>query len=192
VGVRDRLRHLEEHMLPAHWPYEEWPAQDQLEAVLDFLDTHRRFRTVGVCTDREINLLGICTAYEELGGAGEWTAPCSGAIITVTDNGDGTFNASLSANVAAEDLPEGVREYVKSWGPKGQERRDRWLFENRERFKQEREERPERLKREEEERRQRSEESRRRDRELLERNRASVGLPPLTPEESNCHRRSLP
>jgi hypothetical protein len=41
----------------------------------------------------------------------------------------------------------------------------------------------ERLRRQEEEHKRRSAESKQRDRELLERNRASVGLPPLTPEE---------
>ena len=84
---------------------------------------------------------------------------------------------------AVEDLPEEVRKHVKRMAPKRQPERERWLYANWQERKQEREERPERLKRQEEERRARAAESKRRDRELLERNRASVGLPPLTPEQ---------
>ena len=64
--------------------------------------------------------------------------------------------------------------------PKRQEERERWLFENREvPFEPWRE----RVRRAEEEQRASAQRSRQRDRALLERNRASVGLPPLTPEQ---------
>lgn len=84
---------------------------------------------------------------------------------------------------AVEDLPEEVRGHVKRMDPKRQPEREAWLYATWRERKQEREERPERLKRQEEERRARHAESKRRDRELLERNRASVGLPPLTQEQ---------
>ena len=81
---------------------------------------------------------------------------------------------------AAEELPEGWRGRVRRMDPVYQEERERWLFEHRivpfEPWR-------ERVRRRHEEQRAFAERSRQRDRELLERNRASVGLPPLTPEQ---------
>ena len=81
---------------------------------------------------------------------------------------------------AAGGLPEGWRGHVRRMDPRHQEERERWLFENRvvpfEPWR-------ERVRRRLEEQSAFAERSRQRDRELLERNRASVGLPPLTPEQ---------
>ncbi|MGH3147400.1 MAG: hypothetical protein ACRDTR_16510, partial [Rubrobacter sp.] len=71
---------------------------------------------------------------------------------------------------------EDAREYVERMDPHHQEERDRWLFEKRHDFEPWREG----VRRGEEEQRAYAEKSRQRDRELLESNRASVGLPPLT------------
>ena len=81
---------------------------------------------------------------------------------------------------AAEELPEGRRDRARRMDPAYQEKRERWLFENRvvpfEPWR-------ERVRRRHEEQRAFAERSRQGDRELLERNRASVGLPPLTPAQ---------
>jgi hypothetical protein len=82
-SIGARLERLEEYAqqrqdLPAHWPADEWPVEDQVEDVLDYLNFHRTFGTVALCTDREINLLGIVAAHEQLGGAGDWPAPKAG------------------------------------------------------------------------------------------------------------------
>ncbi len=131
-SIRRRVSRLEEAAhagtLPAHWNPDEWPTNDQLAEVVDYVDFHRRFGTVAVCTSRQVNLLGIATAHEQLGGAGEWVAP-SGVVITLTENEDDTFGAELSANVAIEDLPDDVREHVKRMAPERQAERDRWLYE---------------------------------------------------------------
>ena len=64
--------------------------------------------------------------------------------------------------------------------PAGQPKRDAWLSENRgvpfEPWR-------ERVRRAEDQQRRYAEECRQRDRELLERNRAACGLPPLAPEQ---------
>jgi hypothetical protein len=146
-SLKRKLEDLEEQLhtevIPAHWSYEEWPADEQLEDILDKVNFFRR--TSGgtyAATDREINLLGIAAAYEELQGSGEWIAPYSGTAITLSDNGDETFDISLSSNVALEDLPEHTRSHVERLALEKQERRERWLYEDRRRSERERELRP--------------------------------------------------
>lgn len=186
-SLNSRLRRLEARETNPLAEFADWDPTDQLEAAADYVNFHRRFGSVAVCTDREITLLGIIAAYNELGGTvGEWVALESGTVITLMDAGpEGLFNVSFSGNILVEDLPEHTRPYVERMSPGMQERRERWLFEHREEHRLEREERPERLKREEAERRRRSEESRKRDRELIERNRAACGLPPLDTEDKH-------
>ncbi len=124
-----RLGRLEEHASRQDLP--DWPIEDQIEDVQGYLDFHRRFKTIAVCTDREINLLGLGAAYKELEGKpGAWLAP-SGAVVYLEDNGDGTFGVDLSSNLTVEDLPEGMREYVERMDPKSQPARERYLYEYR-------------------------------------------------------------
>ena len=80
---------------------------------------------------------------------------------------------------AVDGLPEGWRGHVRRIAPARQEERDRREYENRRDFEPWRE----RVRRRAEEQRAFAERSRQRDHELLERNRASVGLPPLSPEQ---------
>jgi hypothetical protein len=166
--------------------FEDWSLDDQLEDVADKLDLYIRFHSRDTiryqATDRELHLLGLLCAANELGAeGGEYTFPTGltvGLARVPQREGDG-FLIDAPRHIRADDLPEWTREHVERIDPKDQDRRDRWLYEMRHYFKRDREERPKR----EEERRRRSRESKQSDRELLERNRASVGLPPLTPEQ---------
>lgn len=87
----------------------------------------------------------------------------------------------VTGDVRVEDLPEGVREHFERMDPDEQPARERWLHANWSAAK----ERREHWRRyfSDEQVRARREESKRRDRELLERNRAACGLPPLTPDQ---------
>ncbi len=134
VGLDRRLERLEEQArddLPVLWNPPEWPLDEQLKDVRAYLDFHRRFKTTAVCTDREINLLGLAAAYKELEGKpGSWVAP-SGAVVYLEDNEDGTFGVDISSNLVVEDLLEGTREHVERMDPTRQAERDRWLYERR-------------------------------------------------------------
>ncbi len=126
----ERLEGQASEELSALWSPYQWSPDEQLEDVQGYLDFHRRFKTTAVCTDREINLLGLAAAYKELEGeAGEWRAP-SGAVVSLEDNGDGTFGVHLSSNLTVEDLPEGMREHVERMDSACLAERDRWLYEH--------------------------------------------------------------
>lgn len=178
-----RLEALEALYRPAGWSAPSWPLDDQLEDAADYLALHRRFGSVAVCTDREVNLIGVLAALSEVRGGGEWTGSHSGEVVAFVEYGDETFSFEISGDLAVEDLPDHLRDHVSRMDPSLQPERERERFEEWEERRRERAERPERLAREEAERRARTEESRQRGRELLERNRASVGLPPLTPQQ---------
>ncbi len=124
--------------VPGSWG--PWPAEDQLEAIVDYLDFHMTFGTVAMCTDRELDL--ISAAFPE-------------------------------------GVPERVREHVERIDPARQGERDRREHGRRHDFQPWRES----VRLAEEEHRAYAVRSRQRGRELLERNRASVGLPPLAPEQ---------
>ncbi len=83
-SIKRRVERLETHAgeeLPVLWSPHQWTLDEQLEDVQGYLDFHQRFKTIAVCTDREINLLGLAAAYRELEGeAGEWEAPYGGVI----------------------------------------------------------------------------------------------------------------
>jgi len=131
-----------------------WPLEDQLAQVADTLDLYIHFHS------------GDDIQY-----------PATDRELHLL----GLLCVEKGLNEDAAQLPEWVWEHVKRMEPKDQAERDRWLCANRERpFVSWRE----RVRRHEEAQKRRAEESRRRDRELLERNRAAVGLPPL--EEGNC------
>jgi hypothetical protein len=135
-----------------------WPLDDQLAQVADMLDFfisfHSRDTIRYQATDRELHLLGLLCAANG-SEAGDSSARSPGG------------------------LPEWTREHFERMDPKEQPHRDRRLFEMRSGFEPWRE----KVRRAEEEQQRRSAESKRCSRELLERNRVSVGLPPLTPEQ---------
>jgi hypothetical protein len=177
-----RLRRLEQEVVPPILPtWPDWPLEDQFEAVLRALRVHRVGGTVQLATDHEIHLMGLlCALWKLPEGDGKHRFP-SGAVVSWSDNGDGTKTVEASGYVRVEDLPEGVREYWARLDPKEQPGRDERLYREWPAAKERRE--YWRHYYSDEQVRARSEEVRRRDRELLERNRASVGLAPLSPEQ---------
>ncbi len=185
-GIRKRLALLEEHHAPALLlgDFPDWPVEEQLAAVADQWDFFRSFHADGRVrysgTDREIHLLGLLCAAHALGEDGGEHAFPSGLVVTIAPEGGGAFGAHAPRPVRLEDLPEWASKHFERMSPDKQAERERWLFENRvvpfESWR-------EGARRHEERVRARREESRRRNRELLERNRAACGLPPLTPEQ---------
>ncbi|MDP8951831.1 MAG: hypothetical protein M3N18_06290 [Actinomycetota bacterium] len=180
MSLRRRLGRLEELLPePTRWP--EWDFEDQIDSVLHGLRIHRAGGTAGQFTDREITILGILHANRQLEGEpGEWELS-SGALVSVEHNGDGTASVDVEGRIAVEDLPDDMRGYVERMHPDKQETHERKLYEGHEQAKERRDYwwhfySPDQA-------RLRENERRRRDRELLERNRASVGAPPLTPDE---------
>jgi hypothetical protein len=183
-GLGGRLGALEGRLAPtAPADLPDWPLDDQLAAVADTLDFYAHFHSNEPlrysATDRELHLLGLLCAARELGeDGGEHRFP-SGLAVRLIRDGD-SFLVDAPRRIRAEDLPGWAREHFGRMDPARQEERERWLLEHRvvpfEPWR-------ERVRRHEERVRARQEESRQGDRELLERNRASVGLPPLTPEQ---------
>ena len=180
-GLGRRLGTLEGRLAPAPADLPDWPLDDQLAAVADTLDFYAHFHSNEPlrfsATDPELHLLGLLCAMLELGeGGGEHTFP-SGLAVRLVREGE-RFLADMPRRIRAEDLPGWAREHFERMDPARQDGRERWLFENRvvpfEPWR-------ERVRRHEEHVRAFEEESKQRDRELLERNRASVGLRPLTP-----------
>lgn len=183
--LQRRLEALEKELSPASadGAFEDWPAEDQLEDILDALRVHRCGGTVYPATDRELSILSGLHAYHELeesGGVGELQLP-SGAVVSLKDAGDGLRDLSTSGVVLGSDLPEGVREYVERMEPSKQTDRERFLYEMWESRQVHREWVREHFS--EERICARREETKQRDRELLESNRVAVGLPPLSEEQ---------
>jgi hypothetical protein len=156
-----RLERLEEQMHPAHLSYEDWPLVDQMEDVFCYLRLHVRWDSVAACTDQQLRCLGLVVA--------SWEHP-------------DTSLEDLSP-VGLDDFPDEVREHVSRLDPRTQPERDAWLREEAGYFVRTLEELPARLAEVEAQQRARAEESRRRDCELIARNRALVGLPPLESDE---------
>jgi hypothetical protein len=152
MGLRDKVKRLEEQMSPAHWSYEEWPIEAQIQDVLSYFLLHVRWDSIAACTDQQLYCIGLWLASQE----------------------DPESNLEDLSPVALEDFPEEVVEHVSRLEPRLQAERDVWLREQGGYFVRMLEEVPARLAEIEEQRRRRSEESRRRDRELLKRNRELI------------------
>jgi hypothetical protein len=161
AGLERRLERLEEQMHPAHLSYEDWPLTDQMEDVFCYLRLHARWDSVAACTDQQLYCLGL--------------------IVAAWENPDAKFEDLVPASLS--DFPDEVREHVSRIDPRMQPERDAWLREESGYFVRELEELPARLAEVEAQQRARAEESRRRSRELITRNRALVGLPPLESDE---------
>jgi hypothetical protein len=98
--------------------------------VLDIIEVHRQGRSVYPATDTEINVIGGLVAFNKLPDkAGAYTFP-SGATITFTGpSSRGTYQAYITGRVEVEDLPEGLREYIRRMDPAKQPERERRLYE---------------------------------------------------------------
>ncbi|HEV8045895.1 MAG TPA: hypothetical protein VGP38_11980 [Rubrobacter sp.] len=177
VSLDRRLAKLEEVSRPKE--FSDWPIEDQFEVVLEALRVHRAGGTRQRGTDREIHLMGLlCALWALPDGLGEYSFP-SGTVVAFSDHRNGTSSVEASGLVGVDDLPEGVREYWERMETSEQPERERRSYEGWPAAKERRE--YWRHSFSDEQVRARSEESKRRDRELLERNRAACGLPPLTP-----------
>jgi hypothetical protein len=143
---------------PAGTP--EWPLEEQIRDAVSYLWWHVHFDSVAACTDQQLRCIGLWLAREEHPDA---------------------LLADLSP-VGLADFPPEVREHVSRLEPRMQPERDAWLRKKAGHFVREVEEMPARLAAVEEAQRRQAEESRRRDLELLHRNRARCGLPPLETE----------
>lgn len=126
--MQRRLNKLEELATPygtsplAAFP--DWPFDDQAEDMLNALLLHRCAGSVQLCTDREINVLGILHAFFRLPDDEEEHRMASGAVVSLTRNGP-QFDISLSNNVSIEDLPKSVQRYIKRIDPDEQPARER-------------------------------------------------------------------
>jgi hypothetical protein len=160
-GLGRKLDKLEERMYPAHVSYEEWPLIDQIEDAYCYLKLHARWGSRAACTDQQLRCLGLLVAG--------WENP----------------NTPLEdlTPVSLDDFPEEVREHVKRLDADMQPERDAWLRQEAGHYVRDLEELPARIAEVEEQQRARAEESRIRTRELIARNRALVGLPPLESDE---------
>ena|SRR5215216_6835607 len=161
AGIERRLERLEEQMHPAHLSFEDWPLVDQIEDAFCYLRLHARWGSRAACTDQQLYCLGL--------------------IVAAWENPDAKLEDLVPASLS--DFPDEVREHVSRIDPRMQSERDAWLRKEAGYFVRELEELPARLAEVEAQQRARAEESRRRDRELIARNRALVGLPPLKGEE---------
>jgi hypothetical protein len=159
--LEKRIERLEEERLSAYRQHEDWPLVDQIEDAFCYVKLHARWGSRAACTDRQLLCLGLLAA--------SWESP-------------DTLLEDLTP-VALEDLPDELRRHVSRLDADMQPKRDAWLRSEAGHYVRELEEMPARLAEAEARQRARAEESRRRDRELMERNRALVGLPPLGSEE---------
>src|SRR5215210_1722173 len=138
--MQRRLNKLEELATPYETSplvaFPDWPLDDQAEDMMEALLLHRCPGSVQLCTDREINVLGILHAFYRLpGGEGKYQM-ASAAVVSLTEAGEGIFDISLSGDVSVEDLPEGVQRYIERIDPGQQPVRERWLYEQRDRPRQ--------------------------------------------------------
>lgn len=133
-GMQRRIDRLEElagsYETSPLAAFPDWPLDDQAEDMMEALLLHRCAGSVQLCTDREINVLGILHAFYRLpDGEGDHQMT-SGAVVSLTRNGP-QFDISLSGDVSAEDLPEDVQKCIERMDPDEQAARERWLYEHR-------------------------------------------------------------
>jgi hypothetical protein len=130
-SLHRKLKALEEITSPQGFPG--WPVEEQVKDAVYMLKFYRRFHAADpiryAATNRELTMLAIAHANEELQGEGEVRLPHSGTVIRYLRDGEDTFSIGVEGVVAVEDLPEGVREYFKRMNPKEQPARDQWLYE---------------------------------------------------------------
>lgn len=130
-GIQGRLEALEARCTPAPGDFPDWPLEDQFDDVVHALRVHQAGGTAQLATDRQIHLMGLLCASDELpNGFGEHRFP-SGTVVVWTDNGGDTLDIGASGYVRVEDLPEGVREHWERMDPDEQPDREQRLYEGR-------------------------------------------------------------
>lgn len=187
-SLENRLERLEREARPQGvTEFPDWPLEDQLEDVAHKFMLRRKAHRPGeapyTATDRETHLLGLLIASGELGEeGGEYVFP-SGLVVALASGEDGSAGLRADAErfVVVEDLPEWARDYWVRLDPEKQPAHDRLLHDGWPAAKKHREWVA--YAGSEEQICKRRKEWRQKERDFLERNRASVGVPPLTPEE---------
>ncbi len=103
-SVRRRVEALERISAPQEFPG--WPVPEQVEEAVDKLFFYQKHHADGrvryAATDREITMLGIAHAWEELQGDGEIRLPHSGTAIRYLQDGEDTFSMSVDGVVVVE------------------------------------------------------------------------------------------
>lgn len=137
-SLRRRLNALEKKSI-SPLEHSDWSLEDQLENVLHTLDWFRQYHADGrvlyPATDRELAVLAIAHALEELEGEGELTLPASGTTIHLRDDDGESVRVEVDGAraVVVEDLPPDVQQFIERMEPKKQEARDDWLYKDRHR-----------------------------------------------------------
>lgn len=125
MSIERRLGRLEEQASP---PPPVLSAEDEIEGVYNTWWSHAAGNTVGLFTDREINILGALYVFREVPER-KHAFPC-GALVEWTDNGDGTLALHVGGEVQIGDLPEKMSVYVDRMDPIEQRGRERYLRED--------------------------------------------------------------
>lgn len=122
--LNSRLEALEEGYPP---PALELPIEDEFEGVYETWRSHACGYTVGLFTDREINILGAIHVLRDVPGRVHRFP--SGAFVKWGDNEDDTLSLFVEGDVQVEDLPERMSKNVDRMDPSEQPARERYLRE---------------------------------------------------------------
>lgn len=129
ANVRRRLASLEERVSP---PTLALSVEEEFEGVYETWWSHAAGYTVGLFTDREINLLGALYVLRDMSDRTH-TFP-SGAVVEWVEHDDDTCSLYLDGRVEIEDLPERISKNVDRMDPKEQPARERYLREDPRRY----------------------------------------------------------
>lgn len=124
-NVHRRIETLEEQVSP---PVPALSVEDEFEGVYQTWWSHACGYTVGLFTDREINILGALYVLEDVPGRTHCFP--SGALVAWEENADGTMSLRLDGDVQVEDLPARVSKNVDRMDPAEQPTRHRYLREH--------------------------------------------------------------
>jgi hypothetical protein len=130
VGSLERRLEILEGRLEA--PALPLSAEAEFEGVYNTWWSHSAGNTVGLFTDREINLLGAFYVFREVPDR-KHTFP-SGGVVEWADNRGGTTSLSVEGDVQVEDLPERISKNVDRMDPVEQPTRERYLREDPRRY----------------------------------------------------------
>ena len=129
ANVRRRLASLEERVSP---PAPELSPEAEMDGVYETWWLHAAGYTVGLFTDREINLLGALYVLREVPGR-KHTFP-SGAVVEWVEHDGDTCSLYLNGRVEIEDLPERISKNVDRMDSEEQPARERYLREDPRRY----------------------------------------------------------
>jgi hypothetical protein len=129
-GWRKRLEVLESLEPPEEFGEFSWTLLEQCEAVVEAVRYAARFSGMPYpATDRELGVLGLLVAIQELGEEPGVHRFPSGATVRVTEDIEtyGDIGLFVRGRVLISDLPDQVARYVTRMTAWEQEERDRQL-----------------------------------------------------------------